>query len=251
MSTVPESSTAANCEDYYRRLYEQCKDVLIESLQGDRSGVHNTSHNYVSDFEKWIEVLSGRPESEALKSALREYQYGLLAVVLGQYRQAFMALRVFLELSLGAVYFSAHEVELRIWLKGERDVAWQCLVDPDSGVFAKRFVRAFFADLADDAPQYRALAERVYRECSEYVHGNPMTGQAIPDGLAFSEKLFMDWHAKAASVRLAISFALCARYLATLDGEAQARLEDVVTDELGHIAAVRAVFGGTTEAEDA
>jgi len=246
-----QSCVPADCSEHYRRLYSLCGQVLNESLDGDRSTTQSASHNYAADFEKWIAVLSARPEAEALRAALREYQFGMLALVLGQYRQAFMALRLFLELALASVYFSAHEVELRTWLRGERDVAWQCLVDTNSGVFSKWFVRAFYDQLAEEAPRYRTVAEKVYRECSEYTHGNPKTGQPLPTGVAFSQDVFADWHEKASSVRLAVSFALCARYLRVLKPDACAALEAVVTDELGHIEAVREVFGGATEADNA
>jgi hypothetical protein len=161
-----------------------------------------------------------------------------------------MALRLSLELLLGSVYLSGNELELRIWLKGESDLVWRNLIDEQAGVLSKRFVGAFFEDLKDRAPYYRAIAEKVYRECSEYVHGNAPTADRLPEGVTFSEAAFADWHDKAKSVRMAVHFSLCTRYLRTIDASTVATLESVLMDNLGHVVEVRRIFGGPVETSD-
>lgn len=247
MSEHQAIQKTSEVEDHYRRLHSACSTILEESFRADQTGLHSSNHNYIVDFEKWLKVLELRPEASMLKAALREYQYALLAVVQGQYRQAFMALRLFLELALGAVHFSANELELRIWLKNQRDVKWTPVVDEESGVYSKKFVAAFYEDLAGESAQYGAIAKQVYRECSEYVHGNAYTHQTIPETLEFVESEFVSWQTKASNVRLAVTFALCARYLLTLDQQKRDLLELAVLDELGHIPVIRSLFGGTVE----
>lgn len=232
---------------HYEELHSVCGDTLRHTFGEDTSAHLGVSHNYVSDLETWMTALSGRPERGMLVSAAREYQFALLAVVQGQYRQAFAALRLFLELSLGAVYFSANELKLRLWCRGEEDLVWSLIADPDSGVFSKKFARCFFEDLEGEVGRYRRIAEELYRECSEYVHGNAGTQEALPQALRFSRVTCCDWHEKDESARLIVSFALAMRYLNMVKQSDIEQLEPVVLDELKHLSAIRGFFGGPVE----
>ena len=153
-----------SCADYYKKLHYACGEVLTASFAADIAGLHATSHSFVSDLEQWYALLKDRPEGPMLKAALAEYQFALLSVVQGQYRQAFMALRLSFELLMGTSYLSANEFQLRQWLRGERDLVWSALLDAESGVLSKQFVRAFYEELVEEAPQYRAMGQEVYRE---------------------------------------------------------------------------------------
>lgn len=241
-ATKPSAAQPPAIDAYYRLMHSQCGEILNESFAFDSSGMHRVSHNFISDLEKWIALLSSRPEVDLLRAALREYQFALLALVLGQYRQAFMALRLFLELALGSVFLSANELQLRVWLRGRRDINWRPLVSPDDGVLSKFFIDAFFDTLGDEAANYRAIAERVYRECSEYVHGNAATHDALPEQLRFVSTVFSDWHEKAASTRLVISFALAARYLEGLNKDERNSMEAIVLEQLRHVTIIRELF---------
>ena len=241
---------ALSCEQYYRQLHHSCGLVLAESFAQDNGGLQAGAHHFASDLSLWCEVLADRPESPLILAGLSEYQFSLLAVVLGQYRQAFMSLRLTLELLLGAVHYSANEFKLRQWMRGRQDLVWSSLVDVETGVFSKPFVNAFFEELGDSARQYGAIAESVYRECSEYVHGNASTQSAQGGMVAFQLKAYESWHQKSKSVRMACSFAFCARYISFVNEAARAKLEPLLLDNLGHIPSVRAVFGAPVEQID-
>lgn len=241
---------ALSCEEHYRLLNVACGKVLAASFKGDVAGLHGSSHSFLADLEVWRrEVLAQRPEASLLESAINEYQFGLLAVAQGQYRQAFMALRLSLELLLGAVSFSANELELRSWLAGRKDLVWSTLVSSDVGPLSKPFVRVFYEPMADEATHYRAMAEKVYRECSEHVHGNAQA--ALTSAISYQPDVFQDWHGKAKTIRLVTSFSLCARYIGVADSRTRSKLEDVLLETLGHLPAVRALFGAPVEAENA
>ncbi len=237
----------ASCEKYYRRLQLSCQGIMDESFNSVSINTHASNHNYFIDLEKWLGTLASRPENYVLRAALREYQFALLTILQGHYRQAFMALRLFLELALSTVYFSANEFKMRMWLRGEQDIIWNTLIDAEQGVFSKNFVRAFFEELAEETAEYRSIAGKLYRECSEYVHGSAYTHDTLPDALRFDETIFRDWNEKVVNVRLVISFAFSSRYLIFLDKDALRLLESVVISELGHIPAIRNRFGITTE----
>ncbi|TKC90967.1 hypothetical protein FAZ69_06255 [Trinickia terrae] len=201
-----------------------------------------TSHNYLLDYDAIKLAIAERPEASVLDSAVKEYQFALFALVSGQYRHAFGGLRLFFELMLATVQFSAHEIDYRMWVKDSKDINWNALKDVQSGVFSVNFIRAFNPEFSDSAKQYLAIAEVVYRECSEFVHGNAGTHSMLPSDITFQEKAFFSWHEKAATMRLAIIFAFSARYLNYVTKEATDRMEPIITDVLGNLPPVQAIF---------
>lgn len=202
----------------------------------------NKSHSFIGDYGMWISCLESRPECTLYRRAISEYQFALLASVLGLYRQAFTSLRLCLELSLAGAYFSANELQLREWFRGDQDIRWASLKDHENGVFSTRFVRAFYEQLVDIAPQYGETAEKIYRECSEYVHGNSFTHDLLSGRLEFNENVFIDWHGKAQQIHSIIIFVLCVRYLSDLNTTIRNKLEPVILDEVGHISEIRILF---------
>jgi len=236
-----------SCQDFYRQLHDGCGEALTASFTADTNGLQASSHSFITDLEKWYEMLRCRPESTLIRDSLREYQFALLAVLQAQYRQAFMALRLSFELLLATVYFSANEFQFRLWLRGEHDLNWQAIIERENGILSTRFVTAFFEGIAEEAPRYRAIAEAVYRECSQYVHGNAPTSALLPSQVTFELSVFHSWHAKARTIRLVSSFALSARYLGLATEAERLTLEGVLLDNVGHIPAIRRLFGASTE----
>lgn len=234
--------TLSECKKYYLCLNESCNKIIEKSFLSSAAEQFCDCHNFCSDLEKWITLHESRPEVEVLKAALHEYQFSLLALVQGQYRQAYMALRLSFELALASIIFSANEFEFRMWLKGERDINWQALINADTGVFSKNFIRAFNAEMADESSQYRTIAEKVYRECSEYVHGNAFTHTSLPYEIDFIDEVFSDWQAKAKNIRLCVTFAFSSRYLLFYPREARGEIESVVMETLSHLDSIRALF---------
>jgi hypothetical protein len=205
------------------------------------------SHAFIADLELWISELDSRSAVSVLEAASREYQFSLLALALGQYRAAFSALRLTLELSFAAVQWSTNERELREWTNGLRDCNWSALIDKENGVLSTNFVRLFADGLEPEAAQYRGAAAAAFRECSEYVHGNAAANRHLPQQIAFEESIFDAWHTKASAVRLVISFGLAVRFLLDLEQPARARLESMIMDHLGHSAGLRAILGAPVE----
>ena len=89
------------------------------------------------------------------------------------------------------------------------------------------------------------MALKVYRECSEYVHGN--VNATLNEQLDFNQEIFESWHEKAKTVQLVAMFSLCARYVAVANDPTRSTLEPVLIEYLGHIRSVRAILGATVE----
>jgi hypothetical protein len=226
-----------------------CKKVADEVLSSEECKVaYIRCHNFLTELLVIADLLKGSRSEEVFRLGLKEYQFAVMAGCMGFYRQAFGALRLALELCLAAIDFSTNERRLRSWLRGESDIVWQALIDSETGVYAKSVIRVFCDDLAEQAPQYRAMTEKLYRECSEYVHGNIATHRRLPDGITFSKDIFLAWAEKASVAKLSVLFAFAARYSDDLDAGQRETIHGIVLDALGHLEPIRARFGGPAKA---
>jgi hypothetical protein len=230
---------------HYERLHSQCGTVLATSIGGQNEGKVARSHQFVQEIELWMSVVGSNREGCLLRIAAYEYQFALLALTQGHYRHAFKGLRLVLELTLQAVWLSTNEIELREWLQNKKDTIWASLVDRENGVFSVRFARCFFPSLEPHLASHGALAEQVYRECSECVHGNVPKHVPLPDSLGFSPGTFDLWHAKADVVALLFHFVLVMRHFGELPGESIQRLEAQLLARVGHVQEIRVAMGGT------
>lgn len=231
----------------YRALLKNSDVVMGEMVATNgASEALIASHNYLLDYDAIKMAIADRPEVAVLDSAVKEYQFALFALVSGQYRHAFGGLRLFFELMLATVHFSAHEIDYRMWAKDSKDINWSSLRDSQNGVFSTNFIRAFNPGFSDYAKEYLAIAEAVYRECSEFVHGNAGTHAMLPSDITFKNEVFSSWHDKANTMRLAVIFAFSARYLNYVNKEATDRMEPVISDALGSLPPVQATFSQTS-----
>jgi len=246
-STSGEPGAPPSCAQHYERLHAECLGVMKRTFAHDTDARQAESHSLIAELERWLDAIGVRPERYVLRLAAKEYQFALLSLVQGLYRNAFSGLRLFFELGLAAVHFSSNCLELNEWLSGDRDLNWSALTDSNDGIFSKRYARAFFPGLTDVALDYGGLATSVYRECSEYVHGNADTHVTLPDTVEFDSEAFGAWHDKAKVVATVMTFALCLRYLPELDTSGIGPLEPSLQERVGHVSAIRERLGGPVE----
>ena len=234
--------------DYYRDLLKISNEAL-DAVAGEKE-VNKAlilSHNYLDDYGSLKSVIENRPEGVVFNLAIKEYQFSLYALVCGQYRYAFAGLRLFFELALAAIHFSAHEISYRNWEKGCHDINWGALKDEQSGVLSLNFIRAFNPSFSSFSKQYLAIATAVYRECSEFVHGNVRTHTIIPSELVFKKDVFLSWFEKSSVIRLVVVFAFSARYLNYISNEHMNEIESIILDLLGDLQPVRDIFSSKFE----
>ncbi len=109
-----------NVDSYYIELisaYKSAVDALIEDP--DAKIKITKAHNWLEEFERLQKSITLRPETIMFQAARREYNFAIQAVATGQYRHAFMSLRLHFELSLAGIFFSSEEIRLRRWIKGQ------------------------------------------------------------------------------------------------------------------------------------
>jgi hypothetical protein len=231
-----------SCHEFYLGINNHCKEIVNRSFMDENQGLHSQNHAFTTDLNEWIEVLKNRPEIELYDMAFREYQYGLIAVSQGLYRHAFNSLRFFIEHTLAGVYFSFREMDLRLWMLGQQDIYWSNITDENNGIFSSNYFHAFAPLLINESSFFWQLAKNIYRECSEFTHGNYITRKILPGGLEYNENIFRDFHDKAETARLLIVFSLSARYLNFLDVDSKGRLESNIMEHIGHMSSIQDTF---------
>lgn len=221
--------------DHYKFIVAKLVGISSKSLDEDDMELFSSNHSFIHDFNCWLEILQNRPEYSILKNSIKEFQMSIVSNSLGMYQQAFTGLRFFLERSLVAILFSANEIELNLWKQGERDTYWSEITDDNNGVFSAKFCRAFFTELKDEIPHFKNITLKVYRECSEYVHGNHQVLQKLPETLEYSKEIFNEWNSKADVVKRVILFTLCLRYLKSMNKEEIKKINSSLSDEFKSI----------------
>lgn len=232
-----------DCKDLYIDINEKLHTIIEDTLIEKNIKIHSISHNFVEDFEKWIDQFSSENEVILYKSALIEYQYALLFVAQGLYRQAFNSLRFCLEHTFFGVYLSTSEFNFRKWKNGQLDVYWSMITDENEGIFSKIFIGLFNVDFTEKSTELRELSKLVYRECSEFTHGNYKTATLIPESIKYDEKLFDYWQDKADTVRFLITMIFFIRYNEKIQSKSVAiELENSIVEYIGTIPQVQAFY---------
>lgn len=237
--TEPQNNAVQSPVDVIRGLHSQCSDAIERSLGNGNSQPIGEAYLFASDLAAWKESISKNPESSLLETATSEYILSILSAYQGQYRSSFKGLRLALELCLQCSLLSTDLVARSEWLSGKRDTYWSLLSCDENGPLSLRFCRAFFPELSNHAPHYRGIAQSLYRELSECIHGNTQNYIPLPSSIKHCEDTLQLWHKKAAALRLIVNFALTLRFMKSIDAEVHEKIDPVIIDQLGHIQAVR------------
>jgi hypothetical protein len=239
-----------NIDAYYKRINEITASIQQSSFSdADTCAAFCTSQAYLIDFNVFYEILANRHEAPLFQLAFKEYEFSLIALSSGHYRHAYIGLRLFFEMMLAGILFSSNEVHYRLWTRNEKDIVWGELINEDKGVFSRNFCLSFNEDLKDHMTAFKVISEQLYRECSEYVHGNLHTHNNLPKNLEFEKKICLEWHIKAKTMYLVILFLFSVRYLKYLheinDKKFminKSKVESIILNELGYMPEIRALM---------
>lgn len=229
--------------NFYLALSESTRTVIGESTADSRG--FGDAQQRVDDLNRWRTILAPRPESIVLQHALNEATVGLFLLASGLYRSAFVSLRLFLELSLAGIHYSTNRLDLAEWIDGRRDIRWGTLLDVEGGVLSPRYAQAFFPELRDSVSMYGEIAAKIYRELSEFVHGNHQTWGSARNRIEFSREVQERWFTNFSDASRAVMYALCLRFLKELSDEDLARVSALVQDCLGHVEPIRSYLALT------
>ena len=236
-----------NLHEYYNMFKATITSNIDESLKDTHPYNEYLGKNkaFCDEYEKWLNVLDGRIETYIYRNAIKAYQEAYVNMLMGLYQPAFMGLRYFLERTLMGVYFSASEIEMRTWKAENRDTYWSELVgieekegkqvnsgnDVNKGLYSTKFTRAFFKEFDTIRLNFLQQTKAVYRECSEYVHGNPGAIDKLGDKFEYKEELADAWNNNADTVARCILYAFMMRYWNDLTTDQKDNVRDRLYDE--------------------
>nr|WP_306264739.1 hypothetical protein [Pararhizobium sp. IMCC3301] len=218
--------------------------TALDDLANDveRLTTFTVAHTDIADIDLLDKLVAGKTEASMFRLARVEYQHALYSASIAQYRQAHISLRLFFELSLCSVLFSAHEIDMRLWLQDKKDSIWGVTICPDNGVFSKHFVGAFFEGLKEYCDQYQTLATKLYRECSEFVHGNRNSYEGLDTQITYNAKILEAWLDRADTARRIVKFAFLCRYINDATDEVRDEIEALAIEEFGDFVPIQAIF---------
>ena len=233
-------------QDYlnqYKDINKQFGLVIEESLNDSNLQKHAKVANFIEDYETWISLIGNSYEAIIYKEAISEYSAMLLFWNMGLYKYAFMALRGYFELTLFGIQLSSNELNFRLWKQAELDLYWSQIIDEESGIFSKQFIKAFQPLFLDEAKSMRLLAKSVYRECSEYIHTNYNTTNFLPEKTCFDQNVFELIGNKAESVNQIITFIFSVRYLDSIvKNDKLIEFENCIMDNIGFLPCIREIY---------
>ncbi len=233
-----------NIEEYLSRLNKESNNIFVQSIVNtDKLG---TAHHASSCIYEFSQNITDASEKEMLQTVSSQLETATFSACKGMYRQAFVSLRLALEMGLASAYFSVHKLQLHEWLDGRGDIKWSSLICENEGVFSTRFSKAFFEEFGKDMGTYRDRATNRYRLLSEYVHGNNETWESSEIELSFDEPKLNNYFLSAKDVSEILLFVLSCRYLKSFSPDLLESLE-FVPEEMKHLGYVREFFGGPKE----
>lgn len=229
-------------KEHFANLNRKIGRVIDESFASEHGATLTELFQFSEDLNVWLELLSDRTDRTILVSAVQEFELGFQAVVGGQYRYAFIAQRYFLEQICRFIYLSTNELHLRHWKLGLRDISWGALADKENGILSKVFIRAFYPEVEVEGEHLITIASKLYRESSEFIHGNFNKLEELPSNIEFNSSLVARWIDFMGTCKLVALFLLFMRFSKDIDKQNIARIEDMAKEELGGIEEFNLLF---------
>jgi len=231
-----------NCKEHFTNLNHQFSEVIDESFSSDYSGKLIEIFQLSEDLNVWVDLLDNGMDLTILISAIQEFELGFQAVVSGQYRYSFIAQRYFIEQICRFIYLSTNELHLRHWKLGLRDISWGSLIDSDNGILSKVFIRAFYPEIAEEGTHFIKIASKLYRESSEFIHGNFNKIEELPNSIELNYSLLGKWIDFMETSKFITQFLLFMRFSKDIGRQEIHRIEEMAKEELGGIEEFNLLF---------
>lgn len=224
-----------NCKEHFSNLNQQFGEVIDESFSSEHGAKLIELFQFSEDLNVWVDLLNDGTDRTILISAIQEFELGFQAVVSGQYRYSFIAQRYFLEQICRFIYLSTNELHLRHWKLGLRDISWGALIDNENGIFSKVFIRAFYPEIEAEGSHLITIASKLYRESSEFIHGNFNKIEELPNSIELNSSLLEKWIDFMETSKFIALFLMFMRFSKDIDNQDMHRIEEMAKEELSGI----------------
>lgn|SRR5574344_1090324 len=226
----------------YQQMYTDINDkfgeIIKKSLFERNGEKHAKIASFFDDYSKWEEIIEGNNETIIFSEAKSEYRTMLLFLCMGLYKNAYMSLRGYFELTMFGIKISTSDLDFRLWKKGEKDVHWSEITDKEQGIFSSKYISVYNNDLDEDRDEMRQESIELYRVCSEHIHsGYTVTVKNIE--VDFDQETFSKICDEVSRINRIITYSLCIRYGDVLkEHEKRDELEESILEQLPDIQAV-------------
>jgi hypothetical protein len=193
----------------------------------------------IEDLTNCIECIANRSEYFIFESAIKELNQSFLAALNSHYRQSFSGQRLALELWFAGIQFSTNDLNFRKWKTNEKDIVWSSLINPDDGILSIGFARAYWPATEKRVHLYRNIAEKIYRECSQFVHGNSQTHDFLPKTFGYSKDVIITWKSHLDTITSLFLYTFLIRFNENLTALNYEKIGPQITEILGHISETR------------
>lgn len=204
----------------------------------------NKCISFSNDFDMWLSCCDDFSKYKLIKEAQTECINSICLCAQGFYKEAIMALRQFLEHTLFAVMLSTNDYKYRLWKAGKIDMSWTQLMDRENGIFSVQFIQTYANDVDEiRSMELLTIAKDIYRECSEFVHGNYVKLAMLPDHIAYNEKMTDQYIKCFESIKYVICMALFIRFRETLNNpDNLIKLEPLIFDSIGMLPEIQLLY---------
>lgn len=203
---------------------------------------------FVNDFSVWVDCLKDIPQSILLKSSLNECATANLFCSEGLYKHAMISLRLCLEHCLYAIHMSSNDFYFRRWKAGQEDMKWASITNPNTGIFSKPFIRAYAPEFEERSAELNSITSNVYRECSEYIHGNYNKLNCLPGQNEFSQDMLDQYISRFQSISYLLSIALVIRFKEFIVSEnLLSTLENAIMHNIETLPEIQLLYGRNGE----
>lgn len=198
---------------------------------------------FVNDFNVWVECLEELPQTLLLKSALNECATANLFCSQGLYKHAMVSLRLCLEHCLFAIQLSSNDFFFRKWKSGQEDMKWSSITDLNQGIFSKTFIRMYAPEFEERSNELHNIATNVYRECSEYIHGNYSKLNCLPSQSFFNQDMLTQYITYFESISYIISVMLVIRFKEhIITNNMLGTLEDAIMNNISMLPEIQLLY---------
>ena len=223
---------------------DKMKRNIEKIKENDKMKGINSCISFTEDMQLLLSCCGKFKEYELVKEAQDECVKSIIMCVQGFYKEAMIGLRQFVEHMLFAIWLSTSDYNYRLWKNGKFDMSWAQITDSENGILGKKYI-CTYASAVDESRSLELLtiAKNIYRECSEYVHGNYCKLLLVPANLEYSETMLDKYVEVFESVKYLICMSLIIRFWDIINTkELLIKLESVLMDNLGSISEIQLLY---------
>lgn len=227
--------------DIFRSINLSIQGLYDNSLNENEQNL-NSGMLIISNLNNWVKVIPDERYKYLINNSIQSLELSLVSQTYCFYRNAFASLRLSLEMLFGCVYFSTSLLEYIEWEKSSRDLNWSTINNLDNGILSHRFANAFFPDLGNERCKYFTRVNELYRDLSEFVHGNHHTWKLNADAIRVDKSEIVRYGKNLNEFNEIVNYVLCIRFIKKLKKQELELIEPIIIGSLSHIISIHNHF---------